>query len=347
MPNSEIISNQLFAMQAGQLTQKALCAIQSIGQPALRQACKVILDSQYDNGAICEGLHFYAKEVLPKVFPIFPTLIHLSSRAVGKSQINTDPVAAAMLLITASGDIHDDIVDNSRGKFGRKTLVGKYGKQTALLAGDILLTRGFTALMEACKNQPASRQSEINASVNSAMVEIVAAEALELTLWRKKEVSPSEFFEVFRLKAGVAGLHCKIGGLLAGADNETLNALARYGRTVGVLATLKEEYVDLTDPYELRHRLGHELPPYPLLCALQDEDLKPQIERIIGKARLRCSDVSELAGLVLTCPGVKRVEVGLRELGLGELAANSVLKNGCCGELVLLLEALSGELSLI
>lgn len=334
-------------MQAGQLTQKALGVIQSIGHPALRQACKVILDSQYDNGTVCDALHFYASDVLPNVLPIFPALIHLSSSAVGKSPINAGPVAAAMLLITASGDIHDDIVDNSKGKFGRKTLVGRFGKQTALLAGDLLLTQGFTALLEACKNLPAVRQSEIMASVNSAMVEIVAAEALESALWRKKQVSPMEFFEVFRLKAGVAGLHCRIGGHLAGADHKTLDALAQFGSTIGILATLKEEYVDLTDPYELRHRLGHELPPYPVLCALQDEKLKPQIERLIAKGRLRGSDVSELAGLVLGCPEVKAAEAELRALGERELTTNSVLKGACSPELVLLLVAFSSEVPLI
>jgi geranylgeranyl pyrophosphate synthase len=179
------------------------------------------------------------------------------------------------------------------------------------------------------------------------MVEIVAAEALELTLWRRKQVSPMEFFEVFRLKAGVAGLHCRIGGHLAGANHETLDALARFGSTIGVLATLKEEYVDLTNPYELRHRLGHELPPYPLLCALQDEKLKPQIELIIAKDRLRCRDASELAGLVLGCPTVKAAEAELRALGERELTTNSVLKGACSLELVLLLEALSSELPLV
>jgi heptaprenyl diphosphate synthase len=334
-------------MQAGQLTQKALHEIQSRGESALQQACKLIFESQYDKGAICEALHFYASDVLPGVLPIFPALIHLSSRAVGKSLSNTDSVAAAMLLITASGDIHDDIVDNSKGKFGKKTVVGKYGKQTALLAGDLLLTQGFTTLLDAYKNLPAARQSEIMYSVHSAMVEIVAAEALESTLWRKKLVMHSEFFEVFRLKAGVAELHCRIGGLLAGADPERLTALAGCGRVIGVLATLKEEYVDLSNPYELRHRLNHELPPYPLLCAMQDKQLKPKIDRIINKDRMQCSDVSELSGLVLGCPEVKRVEAELRTLGERELATNSVLKCGCCGDLVLLLEALSSELSLI
>lgn len=334
-------------MQAGQLTQKALRVIQSIGQPALQQACKVILDSQYDNGTVCDALYFYASDVLPSVLPIFPALIHISSRAVGNSPSNIDSVAAAMLLITSSGDIHDDIVDNSKGKFGKKTLVGKYGKQTALLAGDLLLTQGFTALLNACQRLPTARQSEIMSSVNSAMVEIVAAEALESTLWNKKQVTPAEFFEVFRLKAGVAELHCRIGGLLAGADQKGLTALADYGRVVGVLASLKEEYVDLTNAYELRHRLRHELPPYPLLCVLQDEKLKLRIEGIISKGHLRSSDVSMLAELVLGCPEVKRVEAELRVLGERELTTNSVLKGGCCGDLVLLLEALSSELSLL
>jgi len=49
--------------------------------------------------------------------------------------------------------------------------------------------------------------------VAASMVEIVKAEAREASLWQKADVTPEEYFEVIKLKGGVAELHCKIGGI--------------------------------------------------------------------------------------------------------------------------------------
>ena len=76
----------------------------------------------------------------------------LSSGAVGTFPENSQPISIAMLLITSSGDIHDDIVDNSKEKFTKKTLFGKYGKDISLLAGDLLLIQGMTAIQNECSN---------------------------------------------------------------------------------------------------------------------------------------------------------------------------------------------------
>ncbi len=83
------------------------------------------------------------------------------------------------------------------------------------------------------------------------MVEIVKAEAIETSLWHKSNVSPKEYFEVIELKGGVAELHCRIGGIIGGGDEETIDALARYGRVIGILSTLKEEFVDMSSSVEL------------------------------------------------------------------------------------------------
>ncbi len=84
------------------------------------------------------------------MFADFSCANYLSSKAVGAIPKNLQSVATAMLLITSSGDIHDDIVDNSSRKFSRKTVVGKYGKEIALLAGDMLLIQGMTLLQNEC-----------------------------------------------------------------------------------------------------------------------------------------------------------------------------------------------------
>jgi heptaprenyl diphosphate synthase len=335
-------------MKAISLTQNALNIIQDNGHFALEQACKRILESQYDGGIVGEALHYYAKTVFPNVLPIFPALIHLSCKAVGVNPENTGSVAAAMMLITASGDIHDDIVDNSAQKFGRLTTAGKFGKDIALLAGDLLLIQGSTVLQNECDGLLSGQRKMISELIAAAMVEIVKAEALETSLWHKTNVTAEECFEVIRLKGGVAELHCRIGGVIGGADQKAMDNLTNYGRAIGVLSTLKEEFVDMSSLVELEHRLKHELLPYPMLCALNNKELKAKLDGITKKGEYSSGDLKLVVDWVLDSLEVKELKAFLGEFSRKELDSNSLLKGNAGAErLVVLLEALSLELGVV
>jgi geranylgeranyl pyrophosphate synthase len=329
-------------MKAGALTHKAMSIIQGEGQTALAQAYQKILQSRYDDGKIREALHYYAEAVLPKVLPIFPALINLSSKAVGGTPENRSLIASAMMLITASGDIHDDIVDNSKTKFERKTLFGRYGRDLALLAGDVLLVQGLAAIHETC--EPLGEQGkEIPNLIAAAMVEIAKAEAIESALWRESSVEPESVFEVMRLKGCVAELHCVIGGLIGCGTQQQIQNLARYGRTLGILMTLKEEFVDIKCVAELEHRIKHELPPYPMLVAMQNAALNRELEALIKRAKF-----TTVAEKGLASREVGKLAADFRDFGRKELALNMLFSNKTqTKELAVLLQALAEELLLV
>jgi geranylgeranyl pyrophosphate synthase len=333
-------------MTTGPLTQNAIGIVQSMGNSALSQACKKILQNQYDSRIIREALHHYAKMVLPNVLPIFPALVYLSSKTVGVVPENYKSVAAAMMLITSSGDIHDDILDNSKEKFGRKTVFGKFGKDIALLAGDVLLIQGTTNLQNECSNMSSMQRKAIADLISGSMFEIVKAEALETSLWHKPNVTPEEYFEVIKMKGGIAEFHCKIGGIIGGGSQEAIYDLGHFGRVIGVLSTLKEEFVDMTMFTELKHRIKHELPPYPMLCAMQNKTLKDEIVSITEKVKFSRNDLQMIAEKVLCSLEVKKLNSEFRDFGRKELTTNLLLRgNERANELAVLLEALTTELS--
>jgi len=327
------------------LTENALSVISATGKFALEEASKRILQSQQSTHTISDALNYYAKTILPRVLPIFPALTYLSCKAAGGNPEKTKPLASAMTLITASGDIHDDIIDKSTQKFGTKTVFGKYGSDVTLLAGDALLIQGVTALQNACNPLSTEQKEKINSLITEAMLEIAKAESIEISLRKKTYVRPQQFFEVIMMKAGIAELHCKVGGIVAAADAEDLENLASCGRLIGALSTSKEEFVDLLNPSELEHRIKCELPPYPMLCALQNKTLKKQIAARKKKTGLSRTDLQFVAEAVMDCVEVRKLKAELRQLGEEELASNMLLKNNEGGkELKLLVEALAIEL---
>ena len=332
-------------MKPNSLTENALKIIESRGRFALDEASRKIHQSQHGEGLVSAALNYYAKAIFPAVLPIFPTLIFLSCKAVGGNPEKTKPIATSMMLITASGDIHDDIIDNSMRKFQRKTVFGKYGRDTALLAGDALLIQGTASLQKNCEFLSAENRTKVADLMAKSMTEIVKAEFIETRLWQKPEVTPEEYFEVFRLKGGIAELHCRIGGIIGFAEKKSYECLAHYGRAIGILSAMKEEFVDLLDYSELEHRIKNELPPYPMQCALQNEDMKKQINPIIRKRVLSQKDLQFVSKTVLTSMEVKKLKAELRALGENELTSNVLLKNNeKAKELAVLIEALTTEM---
>jgi geranylgeranyl pyrophosphate synthase len=172
-------------MKPKTLTEIAIGIIEKRGNFALVEASQQILQSTYDDGVISEALKYYAKMIFPRVLPIFPALIDLSCEAVGGKTEEAKSVAVPMLLITASGDIHDDIIDKSTKKYGRKTVFGKYGHEITLLAGDVLLTQGLSLFQKSSEFLSAEQRANVLSLITEAMFELAAAEASEICLWKK------------------------------------------------------------------------------------------------------------------------------------------------------------------
>ncbi len=319
------------------LTQQALDIINRRGKTAVDRACQEITRYDYSSDIIGNALNFYSETTLSNILPLFPTLIYLSCKAVGGKPEKTTSLATAMMLITASGDIHDDIIDRSTHKLGRKTLFGMYGRNAALLAGDALLARGI-ALVNECEELSVEQRNVVVGLTAKSMLEMIKAESLETTLWKKEDVKPDEHFEVIRLKGSAAELQCIVGGIVAQADDKARADLARYGRAIGILSTMKEEFVDTENPSELRHRINHEMAPYPVTLALRDKKLKNQTNN-------KTSELHSLSEVVLKSEAVQGLKRDLADFGRRELAENSLLGNNeRAAEAVVLLQALSLEM---
>ncbi len=314
------------------------------GRAAMEKAKQEILNTTYDNGAIASALKYYAKVNFPLVMPIFPALMSLAYDAVkqGKtSKPDLESVAAAMVLTAFSADIHDDIIDQSDVKYAKKTVCGKFGSGIALLAGDALLIQGNTMLHQACETLTVKQRKEISSLIPKALYEISTAEALEIKLSKKPVIDPEEHFNVMRLKGVVAEVQCRIGGILGEADEASLEVLAGYGRTVGMLGAIKDEFSDIFNGQELLHRIKFECPPMPMVYACQDKKVRSQIRELVDDPDFSNKHVRKIGKLIMGSEGYQKLireindEIGLE---LKNLALYN--ENGVVDEMTLLLRVL-------
>jgi geranylgeranyl pyrophosphate synthase len=85
-------------------------------------------------------------------------------------------------LLAGGADIHDDIIDDSPTKYDLATVVGKFGRDLAVLAGDALIFRGLFTLHQACADLSNSQSRLIFELTKRAFFGISSAQADESTL---------------------------------------------------------------------------------------------------------------------------------------------------------------------
>jgi geranylgeranyl pyrophosphate synthase len=332
-------------MKQSEAEDAAIEVIEKRGRSAMEKAKQEILNTQYDNGAIASALKYYVKTSLPLVMPIFPALMSLAYEATKKAKTKKEkiePVAAAMALIAFSADIHDDIIDKSTLKFSNKTVYGKFGDSIALLAGDSLLIQGTTLLQQACEPLTSNQRLAISNLIPQTLFQISTAEALEIKLRKKEIINPKEYLEITRLKGVVAETQCLIGGILAQANEDDLKAIGDYGRTIGMLGTVKDEFCDTLNLEELEHRIKYECPPLPMIYAYQDDNIRKEIKVLIQEPNTSKRNLDRISNLILKSDGTLKLKREINQQINQELKNRLVNEEKGVGkEASLLLKALT------
>ena len=252
------------------------------GTKALEMARKQILQEKIESKEAREALTYFMTQYWHDLAR--PSLLSSVCEAVGGEPELTTSIAVPMTLISGAIDTHDDIIDQSKTKNGRPTVYGKYGKDIALLAGDALLLKGLTLLNKIAEKDISSEKMKIIVDiVKNMFFELGDAEALELQFRRNLNVSPQEYLKVVRKKAADVEAHARIGAIVGGASPEEVEVLGEYGRSLGMLILLRDDWIDIFDVKERRSRIKNESLPLPLLYGLQQPAIKHELRKILQK----------------------------------------------------------------
>jgi geranylgeranyl diphosphate synthase type I len=269
-----------------------------------------------------------------------PALLSLACEAVGGDPHITTPIAIPMSLISGAIDIHDDIIDQSKIKGSHSTVLGKFGRNIALLVGDALLFKGFSLFYEAVeKGIPAEKIAIILEVIKGTFFELGDAEALELKFRGRIDVTPEEYLSVVRKKAADVRAHTYIGAFLGGGSKEETENLSEYGRLLGILIILRDDFIDMIDLEEAVHRIKTEHLPLPILYALQNPEIKSTLGPLLLKKTITKKDAEEILAIVGDAKGFNRMEEYMEKLAQdANKRIEAVKKNN--KQLVLLVEGM-------
>ena len=148
---------------------------------------------------------------------------------------------------------HDDVMDEAEIRRGVETVNARWGNLQAILAGDFLL----------------SRASEIAASLGTEVAGLLARTIGWLCEGQIEELRhtydterPEESYlaSIHGKTASLYGTAARIGGIVAGLDRDTIDALTDYGNAYGMVFQMVDDVLDLTaTAEELGKPAGHDL----------------------------------------------------------------------------------------
>jgi geranylgeranyl pyrophosphate synthase len=235
-------------------------------------------------------------------------LFSMACEAVGGNPDNSVLAQAAIAMMAAAFDLHDDILDKSKAKNKIPTVYGKFGVEMALLLGNAFLIEGFKIFADSTTTFSEEKRKNILETTKNLLFEVGNAHSLEVCFKRSKRVTPNDYMMITELKAASIEADLMLGALFGGGDETEVTNLAKLGRILGVLATLRDDLVDVFDIEELRQRTAVQDLPLPLLFAMQDKKIKSRAVTILSKPKMTRSDTAELVDFTLEAKPVAEIK---------------------------------------
>ncbi len=243
-----------------------------------------------------------------------PGLFSIACEAVGGDADDFVPTQAAIAMMTAAFDIYDDIIDRSKVKHEIPTVYGKFGAEMALLLGNAFLIEGFKLFVDSAASLPKEKEKNALETLKKLVFEIGNAHALEVGLKERKNVALNDYIQITEMKAASIEADMYLGALFGGGKDIEVDVLAQVGRILGILATLRDDLIDIFDIEELRQRISVQDLPLPLLFAMQDRKKKTKVTNILSKPEMTDNDVATLVDFTLEAKSVVQMKNQMRLL---------------------------------
>ncbi len=149
-------------------------------------------------------------------------------------------VAAAVELIHNATLLHDDVLDESDARHGRKTANKIWGNKLSILVGDLLLTIAFRWLI-ACKNL------SILSILSEASYSLVDGEITQLTMnFHHNSIRQNYFSVIGKKTASLFSACCEAAAMVSGAKNDEVEMLKRFGLNFGMAFQIVDDILDYT-----------------------------------------------------------------------------------------------------
>jgi len=195
-------------------------------------------------------------------------------------------IAAVVELIYLATLVHDDVLDEASIRRGETTIHCLRGNEAAVMLGDYLLSSAFH-LCSTIQNP------SLNLLLGEVSSTVCAGEMMQLYHRNNVDLNIEDYYRIIRDKTAVLiAASCTMGGMLAGASEQALSALATFGGSVGIAFQIRDDLIDiLGEPSVTGKGSGVDLEKgkltLPIISMLhKNPNLKPSVQETIASGDL-------------------------------------------------------------
>jgi geranylgeranyl diphosphate synthase type I len=249
---------------------------------------------------------------------IRPRLLLDAYALVGGGDPSALPAAAGAEFAHVASLIHDDIIDQDTTRRGRDAVHHRYGMESALLAGDMLIFQAFLALVK-CHEKGISAKRVIKAVevVASVGADICRGQMLEEQVSGDLTCNQDVYLQVIRLKTASlfrGAMMC--GAILGGGSDEQVAALTTYGEHLGILFQIVDDLLCYTGNFEILGKplasdLKNRRLTLPIILAYQGGEpfIRDRIEYLFTGIGIRKGDYVELQHILEATSAIQAARI--------------------------------------
>lgn len=153
--------------------------------------------------------------------------------------------------------IHDDMMDAAALRRGMQTVHTKYGDNTALLTGDVMLIRAYEKL----QNINPVYLPKILSLFNTTAREVCEGQQLDMDFEKMPSVTLDAYIHMITLKTSVLlAASLEMGAILGGATPGNCKHLYEFGKNLGIAFQIQDDYLDaFGDPEKFGKEVGGDI----------------------------------------------------------------------------------------
>lgn len=168
-----------------------------------------------------------------------PALLLLTAQACGQVNAAHHLLAAVVEMIHTATLVHDDVLDGAAVRRHVPTVNAVWGNQASILLGDFLFTHAFH--LTSTLDDP--RACGIIGESTNRLCE---GEMLQVVRRGQLELSEEEYLDIIDGKtAELTACACKLGALYANMNEDAIERLTSFGRSLGLAFQIADDLLDL------------------------------------------------------------------------------------------------------
>lgn len=178
---------------------------------------------------------------------IRPSLCLMACDALGGNVEDAIYPALALEIFHNFTLLHDDLMDNDEVRRNRPTVHAKWDANIAILSGDAMQIIAYQYLAKC----PAQYLKAIMDVFSHTALKVCEGQQYDMQFETQEDVTIDEYLKMIEYKTAIL-IECslKIGAILAGADESTVNLFGEFGSNLGLAFQLRDDWLDTFGDFE-------------------------------------------------------------------------------------------------